>query len=183
MQDVLIRAEQYQNLSMKKSQAHYDAAEMFSKRGIRLGIPVTVATAIVGTSIFATMSEQKSNMALATVLGALSIGAAILSALETFLRYSDRSGEHRRAGVAYESVRRSLDLFALHFRMSTDRAAALKALSDITKTLDTIAATEPVVPSPIYDSVKWNPASVADFSPSISTPPLSLETNSPLPVS
>jgi len=136
-----------------------------------LGAPVTVATSVVATSIFATLGQEKSNIVIMAVTGSLSIAAAVLSGLQTFLRYSDQASEHRRTGVSYESVRRALDLFALEFRLSTDRAAALKALGDVAAKLDAIAEAEPTVPQYIYDKVKWTPALASDFStPTTSRP-------------
>src|SRR5262249_1724409 len=155
MEDILNRAAQFQNLSIKKSQAHYKTAELYSRRNIALGVPVTVATSIVATSIFATLGQDKTSFPIMLITGALSIAAAVLSGLQTFLRYSDLATEHRRIGVSYEGVRRTLDLFALEHRHSTDRAAALKALSTITAKLDSIAEAEPTVPERIYSTISW----------------------------
>jgi hypothetical protein len=173
MDDVLFRAEQYQNLSIKKAQAHYNAADMFARRNVMLGAPVTVATSVVATSIFATLGQEKSNIAIMAITGSLSSAAAVLSGLQTFLRYSDQASAHRRPGVSYESVRRALDLFALEYRPSTDRAAALKALGDVAVKLDVIAEAEPTVPQYIYDRVKWTPALASDFSTAATPRPTS----------
>ena len=170
MDDVLDRAKQYQNLSMKKAQAHYQAAELFSQRYIRLGTPVTILSSVVATSIFASLAQAGKNVAIILATGTLSICAAVLSGLQTFLRYSDVAANHRSAGVSYESVRRQLDLFALEFRQSSDREAAIKALATVAAKLDSIAATEPTVPEKLYKTVVWNPASGADFSSSNAGP-------------
>lgn len=165
MEDILNRAAQFQNLCIKKAQAHYKTAELYSRRNVALGVPVTIATSVVATSIFATLGQDKTNLPILLITGALSIGAAVLSGLQTFLRYPDQATEHRRAGVSYEGVRRTLDLFALEYRQSTDRAAAIKALATIAAKLDSIAEAEPTVPERIYAAVTWKPASEVDFSP------------------
>jgi hypothetical protein len=163
MDDILSKAEQFQNLSIKKAIAHYAAAELYSRRHLRLGVPVTIATSMVATSIFATLSQDAQIRWLSVATGVLSIGAAVLSGLQTFLRYSDLSGEHRRAAVAYESVRRALDLFNLGYKQSDDRVAALKRLGKISSKLDAIAEAAPTLPDKIYDAVKWRPASERTF--------------------
>ncbi len=164
MDDVLERARQYQNLTMKKSQAHYQAAELYAQRYVRLGAPVTILTSIVATSVFASLAQNGKNTIIVIATGTLSIVAAVLSGLQTFLRYADVAAGHRNAGAAYESARRQLDIFALEFRASTDRAGAIKDLARIAGNLDSMTATEPTVPEKIYRAVKWNAASVADFS-------------------
>ena len=163
MDDIIEKAEQFQNLCIKKTNAHYLAAEIFSGRNLRLGIPVTIATSVVATSIFATLTQQTQILWLSIVTGVVSVGASILSGLQTFLRYSDLAGEHRRAAVAYESVRRAFDLFALEFRHSTDRVAALKRLGEISSRIDSIVDAAPTLPDHIYDSVKWRPAAIRTF--------------------
>ena len=109
MQDVLIRAEQYQNLSMKKSQAHYDAAEMFSKRGIRLGIPVTVATAIVGTSISRQCQSKRAIWPSPQCWGRYRLGRHPLCAREHSSGIPIDLASTVVPVSPYESVRRSLD--------------------------------------------------------------------------
>jgi hypothetical protein len=168
--DILYRAEQFQNLSIKQAQAHYDAAERFARRNIYLGGPVTIATTIVATATFATLAQSQMNVAIVLMTGSLSIGAAVLSGLQTFLRYADLSGEHRRAAGAFGTVKRSLDLFALEFKQSADRAAALKALGIIVAKIDSINESAPVVPTSLYKTVQWRPDPNSDFTSSTSRP-------------
>jgi hypothetical protein len=172
VEDILTKAEQFQNLSIKKTNAHYAAAEIFARRHLKLGIPVTVATSVVATSIFATLTQDTKTLWVSLVTGTLSIGAAILSGLQTFLRYSDLSEQHRRAAVAYESIRRSLDLFTLEYKHSDERSAALKRLAEIATKIDLTADAAPTLPDYIYDSVKWRPASHRTYStPESDLPP------------
>ena len=83
--------------------------------------------------------------------------------VETFLRCSELASQHHRTGVAYESVRRQLDLFGLQFRASNDRDAALKALAEISAKLDAIADAEPTVPQRMYDRIQYTPADDSEF--------------------
>src|SRR4051812_10567533 len=123
--DIVEKAEQFQNYSIKKCNAHYLAAEINGRKNRWLGIPVTALTAVVATSIFGTLSQKETIIWLSILTGGLSVVAAILSSLQTFLRYSEIAQDHRIAAVAYESMRRSLDLFLLKYRLSDDRQAAL----------------------------------------------------------
>jgi hypothetical protein len=127
---------------------------------------------VVATSIFATLGQKKATSS------SWRSPARFRSRPRSFraCRHScasDQASAHRRAGVSYESVRRALDLFALEYRPSTDRAAALKALGDVAAKLDAIAEAEPTVPQYIYDRVKWTPALASDFSTTAAPRPTS----------
>jgi hypothetical protein len=164
LHDVVEKAEQFQNFSIKKCNAHYLAAEVNGRKNLRLGIPVTVLTAAVATSIFGTLAQEQRTVWVAILTGALSVLATILSALQTFLRYSELSQTHRIAAVAYEGVRRKLDLFILKYKALDDRQAALEELSQISAELDGVADKAPTLPDAIYDAVKWRPASHRSYS-------------------
>src|SRR5215510_8176325 len=99
MNALLRTAEDYRHYAQKKSNAHYRMAERATISGKRLGIPVTVATAIVGTSIFATLSSPQQNLVRQIGTGLLSLAAAVLSALHTFFNFAKVSiqlARHRR---------------------------------------------------------------------------------------
>ena len=100
-------------------------------------------------------------------IGALSIAAAVLSGLQTFLRYTDRATEHRRAAVSYDNIRRNFDLFVLEFKECSDRKAALAALRDLSAKLDAIGEAAPPIPQDIFDAMadagKWRTTAEADY--------------------
>ena len=160
LEDVLEKAEQFQNFCIKKCNAHYLAAEINGKRNRFFGIPVAAITAVVATSIFGTLSQKETVVWLSIITGGLSILAAILSSLQTFLRYSEVAQEHRTAAVGFESMRRKLDLFLLKYRGSDDRQAALDRLEKLSADIDAISQNSPTLPDAVYDAVKWRPASV-----------------------
>jgi len=162
MEDILHRAVGFQNLSIKKAQAHYDTEALFSRRNQHLGVPVIILTSIVATSVFATLAQQQRSTFVTVATGALSIAAAVLSGLQTFLRYSERAAEHRRAAVSYENIRRNFDLFSLQFKEPSDRPAALKELENLSAKLDAIAETAPPIPLEIWKRVKWKTTDETD---------------------
>lgn len=168
MDDILFRAVQHQNLSIKKSQIHYRYAAILERRNVWLGIPVSILSSIVGTTIFASLADKGfANTNLGTIVvicgGLVSFLASIMSGLQTFLGFAESSAKHRTCGAAYESVRRALDIFALQFSRSNDREVALKSLIEITDRLDSIASTEPTIPQRLYDNFKWRTAAETDI--------------------
>jgi hypothetical protein len=80
------------------------------RRYLTLAIPVIVLTTILGTSAFASLTSTKSgaSVGVRVIVGCMSILAAALSSLQTFLRYGNRSEGHRLAALRYEALRRDM---------------------------------------------------------------------------
>jgi hypothetical protein len=76
---------------------------------------VVALTTVVGTSVFATLSRTHVNTGLQVAVGMLSVLAAVLASLQTFLRFGERAEKHRRAAEHWASIRREIDeKLALH---------------------------------------------------------------------
>jgi hypothetical protein len=89
---------------------HFSAAAHNSRMHRALGIPVVIVTTAVGTTVFSTMG-QSPHIALTVVTGLLSLTAAILSSLQTFLSYSANAERHKFAAIKYGMLRRELEQF------------------------------------------------------------------------
>src|SRR5437016_9781213 len=95
---------------VRESQSvHYACANHFSRLHFALGLPTIFFTTVVGTAVFASMQKQVTGT-WSIVVGLMSIAAAVLASLQTFLRLSERADKHRVAGAAYGAVRRALEL-------------------------------------------------------------------------
>src|SRR2546425_13074944 len=97
--NLLRKAEEYRFYAQKISNAHYAMAESAKARHNKLGIPVTVATTVVGTTIFATLTSPTQSLWLQILAGLLSLAAAVLAALQTFFNYSEVAVQHKSAAV------------------------------------------------------------------------------------
>jgi hypothetical protein len=96
---------------------HRLMADRLRRRHLLIGIPVVVLTTLVGTSAFASLNSAQSDsittrgvdsdVALLLV-GTISVIAAVLSSLQTFLRYATRAEAHRIAALRYETLRREM---------------------------------------------------------------------------
>jgi hypothetical protein len=91
---------------------HYTLADQLTGRGRRLGLAVIGITAVTGTSAFLSLVATAVSPQMRIVVGLTSLSAALLASLQTFLRYSERAEQHRRAGARYGAVRRRLE--AIH---------------------------------------------------------------------
>ncbi|MCI0410846.1 MAG: SLATT domain-containing protein, partial [Acidobacteria bacterium] len=93
------------------SEAHYKLASGLRKKNLMLGVPVVIFSSIVGTSLFATLADPEAGIppAFKITVGSISVAAAILSALQTFLRFGERAEKHVVAADWYAAVRRDID--------------------------------------------------------------------------
>ncbi len=118
---------------------------------IALGVPVVASSAIVGTTIFATLSTQP-DVGFKIVTGLLAVAAAVLAALQTFFKHSEEAEKHRVAAAKYAAVYRDLDLYCLRFAGGLgDRDLALSELDRHLTTWDQLEAESPAVPDRLYD--------------------------------
>src|SRR6185295_6435687 len=86
--------------------AHYAAADLFRRLNYVVGVPAVVFSSVVGTAIFAGLEKETPR---ALVIASVSIIAAILAALQTFLRFSERAAPHATAGNWYSAIRRDIE--------------------------------------------------------------------------
>ena len=123
--------------------AHYGSAEYFGKWKFGLGIPAVILSALVGTTVFATLQKQP-ELWLQIIVGFASVAAALLTSLQTFLGYSERAEKHRIAGAKYGAVRRELEY--IRTLSNVDEAK----LENLRKRLDDLAYESPNNPKNIY---------------------------------
>ncbi|HYQ41906.1 MAG TPA: SLATT domain-containing protein [Polyangiaceae bacterium] len=87
---------------------HYAASVRLRRMHYIIGIPTIALTALVGTAVFATL-EKTVELWVRIALGFVSVMAATLAALQTFLRFSERAEIHRQASVGYDAVTREIE--------------------------------------------------------------------------
>jgi hypothetical protein len=94
---------------LRESQfAHNEAAKKFDRCRYFIGIPASILSTIVGTSVFASLGKTVDPY-MQIVVGLISVLAAVLSALQTLLRYSERAEMHRSSAVRYGCIRRRVE--------------------------------------------------------------------------
>jgi hypothetical protein len=91
--------------------AHFDAAMRFGKRNVQLGLPAIIFSTFVGTSVFASLNNEHIHVWLKIAIGLISVVAAVLTALQTFLGFSERAEKHRKTAVRYGAVGRQIEQF------------------------------------------------------------------------
>ena len=126
--------------------AHYGSAEHYGKRKFHLGVPAVILSALVGTTVFATLQKQP-ELWLQITVGLASVAAALLTSLQTFLGYSEKAEKHRIAGAKYGALGRELE------QLRAEGITDSEILSNVRAKLDNLAEESPNNPKSIYYGV------------------------------
>jgi hypothetical protein len=127
--------------------AHFESAMRFGKQNMQLGLPAIIFSTIVGTSVFASLNNDNIPQLAKIAVGLISVVAALLTALQTFLGFSERAEKHRTTAVRYGAVGRQIEQFlqtGSSARQSTD-----DLVDQIRERLDRLAEESPVLPADI----------------------------------
>lgn len=126
--------------------AHHRAAARYAMLGRALGVAVVVVSTIVGTAIFTTLKESPS-VALKTGAGLLSVVAAVLAALQTFLGFAQRQAAHHDSAVRYGALRRERESV---LGMPPSKRDLRQLLADVRMRWDEVDANAPAVPQRLW---------------------------------
>lgn len=130
--------------------AHLRAAAHYQRLHRLLGVPVTVLTAVVSTSIFASMGEAK-NERILIAAGIISALTAILSGVQTFLNYTELAMKHQAAGAKYGKLRRRVDEI-MELGYTEDKREAI--FNEVRKAWNKIENESPTVVQRYVDQAK-----------------------------
>lgn len=136
-------AEGWYNRAAIVAHSHYRAALRYSRLNFMLGFPTVVLATTVGTSVFASL-QSKPDLWWQITVGSMSMAAAILSALQSFLGYSDKAEKHRTAGARYNAIGRELELWLSKSEEDIAR------LDDIRQRIDSLAQESPHIPGSVH---------------------------------
>jgi hypothetical protein len=131
--------------------AHYDSAAILSRRHYQVGVPAIMLATLVGSSVFSALGEGEPVWGRAAV-GAASILAAVLTAVQTFLRHDERAEKHRAAGVSYGSMKRRLEQYVAYPPATAREMVAL--LEQIRTDWDGLNRECPTIPESVWERVE-----------------------------
>jgi hypothetical protein len=83
--------------------AYYGEAERLRRRNYQLGIPVVIVSSLVGTAIFGNWADDQTYK---WWVGGVSILAAVLASLQTFLKFGESATLHGAAADWFAAIRR-----------------------------------------------------------------------------
>lgn len=140
---VLDLLEDWRDRATTTSAGHYRQASRLARLNIRFGIPVVALSTFVGTAVFATLQKDV-NVGLRIGVGLVSVLAAVLASLQTFLRFGERAEKHRASAELWAALRREIDeMLALHPTYLASRGDPKEYLDDLRRRMDEIAQQSP----------------------------------------
>jgi hypothetical protein len=127
--------------------SHARAAARYDQLHQILGLSVTVISVIVGTSVFSTLSSTNNTWILG-IVGAISVVAAILSGIQTFLNYGQVAAKHQSAANKYGKIRRRIEEL---LNMADAPAEMNSLVKAIREDWDILEDEAPTVPQRFHD--------------------------------
>lgn len=105
--------------------AHFNAAERWTAYHYWLGLPSVILSGLAGTAFFSDKTE---------IGGVMASCVAILTAIQTFLKPSERAASHKAAGDQYLGLRNDARVFRqIRITHACDDQAAIDGLDEFTK--------------------------------------------------
>jgi hypothetical protein len=105
--------------------AHFNAGTRWSRYHLWLGVPAVILSALAGTAFFKDYTD---------IAGLMASTAAILSALMTFLKPSERAAGHKSSGDQYLALRNDARVLrTVRLDTACDDNAAIASLDEINK--------------------------------------------------
>jgi len=89
---------------------HLSKAQKTRKQNRIIGIISAILSAIVGSSIFASLGEEKTNTTLVIIVGLISLSATILTSIIAFLKLPEIANQSHNSGNQYAEIRKELEI-------------------------------------------------------------------------
>lgn len=131
--------------------AHYECATSAEMRNSVLGILVVIISTVVGTSVFASLAENP-EIWIKILIGVMSVLAAILSSIQTFLKYAEQAEFHRISAVKFSALQKEIEQKAAF--PPSDENETDKWISSFREKWDTLTQESPTARKKIWDSVR-----------------------------
>lgn len=109
VKEIKMLLEKWQRRIRAAHKAHYYDAGKLDNKQQAIGFFVTVLSAIVGSSIFASIGSEDANHYMKILTGFLSLLAVIFSALQTFLNYPEKRTSHLMASTQLSSLKKKIE--------------------------------------------------------------------------
>jgi hypothetical protein len=110
-------------------------------------LPVTIFSILIGTTIFATLGSSKSQEFLIAA-GIISMIAAVLSGIQTFLNYPELAAKHQSAGCKFGELRRRIEELIV---VTKDPMELEKAIGEIRCEWNALDKESPELPQQFHD--------------------------------
>ncbi|HYR91612.1 MAG TPA: SLATT domain-containing protein [Terriglobia bacterium] len=130
--------------------AYYLEAERYKRWHLWLGIPAVIFSTVVGTAVFATLESQV-DISARVIVALVSIAAAVLAGLQTFLRLSEAAAAHAQAGDWYAAIKR--DIEQLRALRRDERGSAKTCTDVLRKEMNKVSQKSPELRESLWTEV------------------------------
>jgi hypothetical protein len=111
IRDEIIReAKRLEERTRDSSKGHHCAAEGWNKRGVQLGIPTLIISAITSAAVFTQAAKDLWWLGIAA--GVSSVVVTVLTTLTTFLSPNEKENAHLAAANAYDRLNNDARMFS-----------------------------------------------------------------------
>lgn len=131
---------------------HYEAGRRYEKLHLWLGVPAIAVSAVVGTAVFSSLGTGESGFVLTILVGLLSITSAVLTSLQTFLKYSELAERHKLAGATFADLKHKIELIAVF--QPTDAEALKTQLAEVEQRWERVREESPNIPDKIWRKIE-----------------------------
>lgn len=131
---------------------HYNAGRRYERLHLILGIPAMVVSTVVGTAVFASLVAEKNHIVLTILIGVLSVAAAVLASLQTFLKYSELAERHKVAGARFADLKHKIEIIAVFQPQDSEMLKA--QLVEVEQRWETVREESPNIPAAIWSRVE-----------------------------
>jgi hypothetical protein len=115
-------------LAWAAQHAYFERAGILGKMNYFIGVPVVIVTALAGSAI---VVNQSKGSPIPIWVGVITVSAAVLASLQTFLRFGERAAFSAVAGTRYGRLRRRIeDCLAFPPEGLAERLAEIQKLED-----------------------------------------------------
>ena len=120
---------------------HYQDASQLKRRNHFLGIPVVILATVVGAGVFTSIEDIGSYAKIVT--GLLSLLAAILASLQTFLNYAEKSEKHLNAARRLTGLKKEIEEILTVYRDNEEKI--VESISYVRNNWEEITNTAPLI--------------------------------------
>jgi len=131
--------------------AYYAEAERLRRLHYCLGIPAVVLSSIVGSAVFASLEKQEVSLEARLMVAIISVTAAILAGLQTFLRLSETAAAHGTAADWFSAIKR--DIEQLQALQESDRGQPRACIEGLRKEINKVSQNAPQLRETLWTAV------------------------------
>ena len=131
--------------------AYYITSTRYKRLNYIYGIPVVCFTVFISSSVFSELQKLPDSY-VQLIVGFVSVVAAIMAAVQTFLRFPEKAEKHRATAVRYGLLKKEIEKFLVLYPSKNEEA--INRIENIKKEWDVIVSESPTVSSKLWRSIK-----------------------------